>query len=501
VEPLPPSRLEADEADIGRRGLADERHKLVQKRKRTIASFDAALEELRTEKLKLEADLKTTDLRKLVLFKELQLLKEFEKKDISLAKRLESKHSEKSEIVSKVAECQDKLAQKKVEIERLLEKDKMIMSEFHSALGDNNKFYDLLLKIFKKKIKRRVRKGGMEGEGGDDYNSEDEEDDEEGFDSDEELDDEDEEVCPPGCDPALYEKVCELREKRLEQEDVYAEFQKGVEQLKKENDMLIKKEKVIDKALRDTEADIQTFQTDKQRKLNELHVVVTLQMAQVRHLHTPDFQNKLPADLSKSLVFPSSELSRLGSRIKELQVEKSDLRKRQKALRTEHVVLGRDQAAKEDKLRELDARARDVQMLKFGQVINLEAIESVGVNKGAEELKERIKSVEVSQDRALQAMQAKLKQAKLDLKRATEQSSESLDTVATLFEQQHQLENALNNKQQQKVATREPHAERKERNSLVQLVKIQAKEIEALKLEINMLRRKGGHVYTGASAK
>jgi len=266
--------------------------------------------------------------------------------------------------------------------------------------------------------------------------------------------------------------------------------------------MLIKKEKVSDKALRDTEADIQTFQTDKQRKLNELHVVVTLQMAQVRHLLSAEESlNKLPADLSTSLVFPSVELTRLGGRIKELQVEKADLRKRQKALRTEHVVLGRDQAAKEDKLRELDARARDVQMLKFGQVINLEAIESVGVNKGAEELKERIKAVEGQQDRALQAMQAKLKQAKHDLKRATEQSSESLNTVATLFEQQHQLENALNNKQQQKMANREPHAERKERNSLVQLVKIQAKEIEALKLEINMLRRKGGHVYTGASAK
>ena len=32
---------------------------------------------------------------------ELVLLKEFEKKDVSLAKKLETKHSEKSEIVSK----------------------------------------------------------------------------------------------------------------------------------------------------------------------------------------------------------------------------------------------------------------------------------------------------------------------------------------------------------------------------------------------------------------
>ncbi|KAL1522827.1 hypothetical protein AB1Y20_017796 [Prymnesium parvum] len=492
------SEFEEDAAAISRRALAEERAKLVQKRKRTISSFDTALDELRTEKLKLEADLKTTDLRKLVLFKELQLLKEFEKKDVSLAKRLEQKHYEKTDIVSKVAECQDTLAQKKLEIERLLEKDKMIMSEFHSALGDNNKFYDQLLKIFKKKIKRRVRKAGMEGDGGDDYNSDDEDESEGGFDSDEELDDEDEEVCPPGCDPALYEKVCELREKRLEQEDVYTEFQKGVEQLKKENDTLIKKEKVIDKALKDTEADIQAFQTDKQRKLNELHVVVTLQMSQVRHITE---SGKLPSDLATSLVFPSAELSRLSGRIKELKHEKADLRTRQKALRTERNVLQRDQAAKEDKLRELDARARDVQMLKFGQVINLEAIESVGVNKGAEELKDRIKSLEIAQDQALQSMQAKLKQAKQELKRATEKSSESLNTVATLFEQQHHLENALNNKQQQKIATKEPHVERKERNSLVQLVKIQAKEIEALKLEINTLRRKGGHVYTGASSQ
>ena len=38
--------------------------------------------------------------------------------------------------------------------------------------------------------------------------------------------------------------------------------------------MLIKKEKIIDKALKDTEVDIQAFQT-KQGKLNELDVLVT----------------------------------------------------------------------------------------------------------------------------------------------------------------------------------------------------------------------------------
>ena len=56
----------------------------------------------------------------------------------------------------------------------------------------------------------------------------DDEDEDEDMDEDED-EEEEEEACPPGCDPALYDKVCELREKRLEQEEVYTEFQKGVE--------------------------------------------------------------------------------------------------------------------------------------------------------------------------------------------------------------------------------------------------------------------------------
>ena len=137
-----------------------------------------------------------------------------------------------------------------------------------------------------------------------------------------------------------------------------------------------------------------------------------------------------------------------------------------------------------------------MQLLKFGQVIDLERIESVGVNKAAEELKVRIAKVEATQEQALQGWLGKLKGVKLGLKDATEKSTASLNKVASLFERQHALETSLNAKQTA-VAPAEPGTERKERTSLVQLVKIQAKEVEALKLEINMLRRKGGHVYTG----
>jgi hypothetical protein len=94
--------------------------------------------------------------------------------------------------------------------------------------------------------------------------------------------------------------------------------------------------------------------------------------------------------------------------------------------------------------------------------------------------------------------QENLGKSKHALQKATEESTRSLSTVASLFERQHALEAMLNAKNTS-VAPTEAGNEQKERTTLVQLVKIQAKEIEALKLEINMLRRKGGHVYTGGS--
>ena len=57
------SALALAEQALHRAKLDIERSRLVERRRRAVASFNGALEELRVERLKLEADLKATDLR------------------------------------------------------------------------------------------------------------------------------------------------------------------------------------------------------------------------------------------------------------------------------------------------------------------------------------------------------------------------------------------------------------------------------------------------------
>jgi cilia- and flagella-associated protein 44 len=186
-------------------------------------------------------------------------------------------------------------------------KRQVIYNEFANLVPENNKFYEQLLKIFKRKIKRVKKAANADRDDGD--GEEEEEDDDDDLDDLDDLEDDDqeEEFCPPGCDPSLYEQVCELRERRLDQEEVLAEYQKAIEQLKKENDALVKKEKVIDAGLKAVELEIQQFQTFKQQRLNELDVVVTLRMHQVQCL----VGGKLPTDLGHTIVFTNSGLTRL----------------------------------------------------------------------------------------------------------------------------------------------------------------------------------------------
>ena len=65
-----------------------------------------------------------------------------------------------------VVEVQTNMVVKKKDIERLLDKEKVLHATFVASLGENNKFVEYLTKVFKKKIKRSKKKAN-EGEGED----------------------------------------------------------------------------------------------------------------------------------------------------------------------------------------------------------------------------------------------------------------------------------------------------------------------------------------------
>jgi len=291
----------------------------------------------------------------------------------------------------------------------------------------------------------------------------------------------------------LFANILALRDKRTGLEDNRADVRKAIELLKKELEAMSKKEKLVEAAFKAAENEIQQFQTEKQQKLNELDIVLTLRMNQIQCV----LDNKLPDDMTDCLVFTNSGLKRLDERVHELHKEIGELRSQLKGLRKELQNLKKDKEMKKALNKELDAKCIEVQMLKFGQVINLEALEQMSVNKTAEELKERLNQEDRNHTKELEALESSYRQAKTRLTAATDANTERLQKIGDLTNALHFLETTLDASKQGVVAEYDGRLKKelREEQKLKKIAKLQSDEIAARMAEIRLLRSKTGRVH------
>lgn len=108
------------------------------------------------------------------------------------------------------------------------------------AVGENNKFKEFLVKVYRKKVKRAKQKEekgrklfqlvqvhaplDVDDNEKDEDDDDDETDSEDWSSSEDESDEErfDDSVCPPGCDPTIFDKAVQMREQRLDIEESLA---------------------------------------------------------------------------------------------------------------------------------------------------------------------------------------------------------------------------------------------------------------------------------------
>ncbi|XP_055965110.1 cilia- and flagella-associated protein 44 [Sorex fumeus] len=459
-----------------------------------IVTFDAELRLLRHHKLKLDMQIKLSDLHHLTLFQEMLLLKNFEKEENILQERVNSLDKEEQDMQWKINDTFKEMEEKKNEIARLQEQEKTLYASFQAALGENNKFANFLMKVLKKRIKR-VKKREVEGDADEDEESDESSEEESSMESDEDesgSEDEvfDDSICPTNCNPALFELALQLREKRLDIEEALVEEKKTLDNLKKEYDTLSKKVKIVGTNLNAAEEALEAYQREKQKQLNELLVVIPLKLHQIEYLTF----GEIPNDLSGALVFSNSSLSRLQERIVQLHEENIKQNKLNKEFRERRKLLIREKREMAKNIRQMEETVRNLMISKFGRVINLEALQTLSVNTTLEELKIKKLRKELSNAKELRQWEEKIAQVRTEVMLKTQEHTKKLHQMIDLCVEKKELDSRLNTLQNQQgnafQGLRKADVVAREKTKL--LIKFQAQRISALKKEIAQLRRKGG---------
>lgn len=117
-----------------------------------ITDFDDKIEELVNESYDIIRTADLLDLHLLTLYQELIILKDFESVEEQLQERVNRKIEDQLDMQDLINEIIHKIEGNKREIDRLQEEEKSIQQIFFSVVADN-KFYDFLRRIFKKKYR------------------------------------------------------------------------------------------------------------------------------------------------------------------------------------------------------------------------------------------------------------------------------------------------------------------------------------------------------------
>ncbi|KAM9323043.1 cilia- and flagella-associated protein 44 [Pholidichthys leucotaenia] len=475
--------------------LLHEQNTLLEEMESSVCRFDSDLLLLHRQKLHLDWQLKLADLHLLKLVRELLLLKKFEKREGSLHEKLNTCIKEENSITPKLAECNDQLEQKKSVITKLQDRENALTAVFQASLGEDNKFEEFLTKVFKKKIKRVKKKEQTRNE-----EENDEDSDEDDWDDDYDSDVEEAgsalnySVCPADCEQELFDTILQLRERRLDLEELLTKETKITEALKKERDALVKKEKMVKSNRKEVEDDLELINMEKLQKINDLDMVVPLRLHQIEFVSN----GSLPLDLSEALVVEKNELKRLQERIQQLQVEKLHEKNVYQQVRQQRARLIHELRDMATEIQTLERQCNELMMSKFGKLVNLEALQMMSGSRRLEELKQEKLFKEAEYAKEVKEWDAKVEEARLVLMEVTSYNTEYLRSATTFLDQQKEFQLKLNARHKkmdrQQFQDYRRHEVQEEIRRLKQLVKTQSQQAEALRGEITLLSSKWGHV-------
>lgn len=207
----------------------------------------------------------------------------------------------------------------------------------------------------------------------------------------------------------------------------------------------------------------------------------------------------LPKDLNNSVLMTRAQLLQLIDRKRELDIEITKLRKDQAESKANELHLRREINEKKKQCNEKEREYKERQMLRFGNLIDLDSLEVSGPSQAVIDKQVEYQKTEKKCIRDIEEKEAEFQKIQRELTDCITKNTDLLNMIRNEGENQLELNRRLN-ATGDAIFTDDDTIEKQKRKDMKehfkQKLEMQAKEIDILKTEINLYKRKGGHIYT-----
>ncbi|OHT15877.1 hypothetical protein TRFO_13713 [Tritrichomonas foetus] len=432
--------------------LEYKRQILVKNIENGIKKFDEKVQQAADEKVRVHSEIVLAELRFLMMLREFKLLSKLELKDHELNMKLKQRKHDMDSIDNEVQAHEKQLKESEHEVEEAQKQLKKMSRNFEHLVDSSLKYHDQLQKIFNYNIRKNANKNeGDEIEV--DISTLDVEAVKKMFEA--QSMEKEEDACPAGCDQALYEKVLDLRESKMDIVDKINAAQQLKEHIKQQTNSILFKKTGLKTQFDQISKEFDDFQHEKQRRLNELNFSLSLQFHQIQFLESNEVVKddsrasqvvkSMPADLSKALVFLSSGLTKLQQQEQNLKAERITLKQ---ILESNHTKQDADEDIKSSLTKDITIMQNKViksQQMKFGQLVDLVLLEQLRVNKEADVLKDQIKRIDKEQYDEMKEVTDQIALWTDEMTAEVQRNTALLGNLANLTQQQRDIESVLQN--------------------------------------------------------
>merc|ERR1711871_8787 len=282
------------------------------------------------------------------------------------------------------------------------------------------------------------------------------------------------------------------------------------------------KEKQIDKDINQTELEVEQFHVTKQKALNEIEVSIPLNISQIYPfvesgaMSTPESLEKTEEQetqiksligcdsrkmvddmpLGSFVVIPREDLDNLRDRIGGLKSEIEEARVELKSLHKQKTSIERTLRQQRAAIEEKKEKLKNLQILKFGREVDIDDLEALADRSAEKEIENSIAEIEEN----FRVQQAKLLKEKDKLTdkfiRVTKENTALMNELSGLTKKRLDITRELNSVKMESTGDSKlaAMAEEAENERLRTVLRAHEREIEMIRNEINMLKRKDGNV-------
>ncbi|XP_058463045.1 cilia- and flagella-associated protein 44 isoform X2 [Malaya genurostris] len=458
--------------------------KIIAKINQRVSEFDGEIEKLAEQRLKVEVDAKYLEIYQLTLYQELWILKDFEKIERKMISSVEDLTLESNHLQVSLIETRSHIDQSKLDMDEIRRKQKSVLNRFTSSCTDNS-FAVFLKRIFKKKYKPcRINQETDETESSSEYSSEDIDALENAVDGEISKIFLNEQPCPVGCDPDLYELTLRLRNEKNDLEKQYYDENKTLNESIKTMETFKMKLAFIETRLADKKKELLSFRRTKQTRLNDINSLVILKMDQMQHFRTEsEFY-----DIENSLLFNHEKLMKLYSRVGQLAMETLETKRKHRVNVVHLARMRTDIKFMEQQIIELKEQLNEAMIKKFGRIVDLDELEETILRKFAFEIRANMDDVKKAYAERTRDLKIMYSKKQTELTRVIQEGTEKLHILTVLQEEHNKLTKLLAN--QDKLMEKKDHDPKDYEPDLIKLKEIartQKEQINALQREIRTL--------------